>query len=260
MNVAKIFPFRRLVSAPRVRLVCLPYAGGAAALYHGWAKDLPSTIDVCPVELPGRGVRLREPLITDMAAMAEHIAAAIAELPGNLPLALFGHSMGARIAFEVGRLVERRGAGRFDGLVQLFASGSPAPGMRRNLHLDDPRPSAELDDDEFRQRLRQLGGTPRQVLEHDELMAHVLPIVRADFILIEEYRADPDARLSCPLTAFAGAQDPGAAEGDPAMVGWRQRTTGKTRIVGVDAGHFFLESHRADLLREIAHDLAPWLA
>jgi surfactin synthase thioesterase subunit len=253
MNLAKIFPFRRLVAAPRLRLVCIPYAGGAAALYRSWAKDLPSTIDVCPVELPGRGLRLGEPLITDMGAMAEHLAAAIAELPGNVPLALFGHSMGARIAFEVARRLERR-------VVHLFASGSPAPGMRRDLFLDDPRPTAELNDDEFRRRLHHLGGTPRQVLEHDELMAHVLPIVRADFVLIEAYSADPDARLSCPLTAFAGAQDPGAAEGDPAMVSWRQRTTGKSRIVGVDAGHFFLESHRADLLREVAHDLAPWIA
>lgn len=263
MNLAKIFPFRRLVSAPRLRLVCIPYAGGAAALYRSWAKDLPPAIDVCPVELPGRGLRLGEPLITDMAAMAEHIAAAIAELPGNLPLALFGHSMGARIAFEVGRRIEARDGrdGRVDGrLVHLFASGSPAPGMRRDLFLDDPRPSAELNDDEFRRRLHHLGGTPRQVLEHDELMAHVLPIVRADFILIESYRADPDARLSCPLTAFAGAQDPGASEGAPAMVSWRQRTTGKSRIVGVDAGHFFLESHRATLLSEVTHDLAPWLA
>jgi medium-chain acyl-[acyl-carrier-protein] hydrolase len=253
MNLAKIFPYRRLVTAPRARLVCLPYAGGAAALYRTWASGLPSAIDVCPVELPGRGARMGEPLIADMTPIADHLAAAIGELPDNLPLALFGHSMGARIAFEIAR--------RLDGRVaHLFASGSPAPGMRRDVSLSDPRPTAELSDDEFRQRLRELGGTPRQILEHDELMALVLPTVRADFILIEEYRADPDARLSCPLTAFAGADDPGAAAGDPAMIAWRQRTTGPSRIVGVDAGHFFLESHRADLLREIAHDLAPWLA
>jgi medium-chain acyl-[acyl-carrier-protein] hydrolase len=261
MNLSKIFPFRRLVSAPRLRLVCIPYAGGSAMLYRNWASGLPGTIDVCPVELPGRGVRLGEPLITEMAEMAAHLAAAIAELPGNLPLALFGHSMGARIAFEVGRRLDGGVDDRVDRrLVHLFASGSPAPGMRRDLFLDDPRPSAELNDDEFRRRLHHLGGTPRQVLEHDELMAHILPIVRADFILIEAYRADPEARLSCPITAFAGAQDPGAAEGDPAMVAWRQRTTGTSRIIGVDAGHFFLESHRADLLREVANDLSPWLA
>jgi medium-chain acyl-[acyl-carrier-protein] hydrolase len=231
----------------------LPYAGGGAALYRTWASGLPSAIDVCPVELPGRGARMGEPLIADMTAMAEHLAAAIGELPGNLPLALFGHSMGARVAFEVAR--------HLDGRVgHLFVSGSPAPGMRRNLSFVDPRPTAELDDDEFRQRLRELGGTPRQVLDHDELMAQVLPIVRADFILIEGYRADPDARLSCPITAFAGTDDPGASASDPAMVGWRQRTTGNSRIVGVDAGHFFLDSHRTELLREVAHDLAPWLA
>jgi surfactin synthase thioesterase subunit len=253
MNLAKRFPFRRHISAPRLRLFCIPYAGGAASLYRHWPDGLPSAIDVCPVELPGRGVRLGEPPISDMAAQCDGIAAAIEQLPGNIPIAVFGHSMGARIAFEVVR--------RLDGRVaHLFASGSPAPGMRRHVVLGDSRPAAELSDDEFKQRLRELGGTPLPILDNSELMAHVLPIVRADFILIEAYRPEPHLRVSCPITAFAGADDPGASATDAAMVAWQQRTSARSRIVGVPAGHFFLDSHRADLLREIAHDVAPWLA
>jgi len=254
MNLAKIFPFRRLVAAPRLRLVCIPYAGGAAALYRSWAKDLPSTIDVCPVELPGRGLRLGEPLITDMTAMAEHIAAAIAELPGNLPLALFGHSMGARIAFEMARRLDRR-------VAHLFASAAPGPGLRRprpgNVH---PRPVSELTDDEFKQRLRSLGGTPPQVLANDDLMAHFLPILRADFLVIEHYRVDPALRISSPITVFTGAADHGITASDPVVHAWRDRTTARARIHQVDAGHFFLDTHRADLHREMLVDLAPWLA
>jgi surfactin synthase thioesterase subunit len=188
-----------------------------------------------------------------MAALADGIAAAIGQLPGNIPIALFGHSMGARLAFEVARRIDGR-------VAHLFASGSPAPGMRRHVDLGDPRPTAELSDDEFKQRLRELGGTPRQILENDELMAHVLPIVRADFLLIEAYHPEPHLRVSCPITTFAGADDPGASATDPAMVAWAQRTAARCRIIGVPAGHFFLDSHRAELLREIAHDVAPWLA
>jgi medium-chain acyl-[acyl-carrier-protein] hydrolase len=253
MNLAKVFPFRRLVRDPRVRLLCFPYAGGAALLYRQWSDGLPPGIELCPVELPGRGVRLGEAPVSDMSALCDGVVAAIDALPDNIPIALFGHSMGARIAFEVARRLDGR-------IAHLFASGSPAPGTRRNVVLDDPRPTAELSDAEFKQRLRELGGTPHRILDDDDMMAYVLPTLRADFVLIESYRPEPQHRVSCPITVFAGADDPGGSATDAEMIAWEQRTTARCRIIGLDAGHFFLGSHRAQLLREIAHDVAPWLA
>jgi medium-chain acyl-[acyl-carrier-protein] hydrolase len=256
MNFATVFPFRQpsAQGAPRLRLVCFPFAGGTAALYRRWRDALPATVEVCAVELPGRGLRIDEPPISDIARLCDESIAAVDELPGNVPIALFGHSMGARIAFEMAR--------RLDGRVaHLFASAAPGPGLRRqrpgNIH---PRPVSELTDDEFKQRLRFLGGTPPQVLANDDLMARFLPVLRADFLVIEHYRVDPALRISSPITVFTGAADHGLTASDAAVHAWRDRTTAWARIHEVDAGHFFLDTHRTDLHREMLVDLAPWLA
>jgi len=251
MTSSRAFPFRRGQAQPRLRLVCVPYAGGAAALYRAWRDLVAPAIEVCAVELPGRGVRFREPPISDMARLCDDLAAAIEPLLDGVPLAIFGHSMGARVAFELAHRFDRR-------VAHLFASGSPAPGIQ--LHhgtAGDRRPTAQLDDDAFKQRLRELGGTPPEILANDELMARVLPVVRADFVLLEQYHVDPQSRLSCPITVFAGRDDSRAPP--TAAVAWALRTTAASRIVELDAGHFFLESHRSRLLREIERDLASTL-
>jgi surfactin synthase thioesterase subunit len=252
LNHVKVFPFRKQLAQPWIRLVCLPYAGGAASLYRPWPTRLAPGIDVCPVELPGRGVRLGEPAALDMAALCDGLIQAIEPLLDGTPLALFGHSMGARIAFEL--------AYRLDGrIARLFAAGAPAPGIRlRYGAAGDGRPTAQLTDPEFKQRLRELGGTPTEILDDGELMARVLPIVRGDFTLVERYQVDPSTRVSCPITVFAGRSDPAGAPA--ATAAWQLRTTASCRVVELDAGHFFLESHRDVLLREVLHDLAPLLA
>jgi medium-chain acyl-[acyl-carrier-protein] hydrolase len=250
-NPAHVFPFRKQLAQPRLRLVCLPYAGGSASLYRPWPTRLAPGIDVCPVELPGRGLRFDEPAVRDMASLCDALIPAIEPLLDGTPIALFGHSMGARIAFEL--------AHRLDGrITRLFASGAPAPGVRlRYGATGDPRPTAQLSDAEFTQRLRDLGGTPTEILDNRELMERVLPVVRGDFMLVERYQVDPSIRVACPITVFAGIDDPGATPA--AAVAWELRTTSSCRLVEIDAGHFFLDSHRDFLLRQITHDLAPHL-
>jgi surfactin synthase thioesterase subunit len=186
-----------------------------------------------------------------MTRLCDGLTAAIKSLPDDVPMAMFGHSMGARIAFEVSR--------RFEGrVVHLFASGSPAPGARpRYASPRDARPTAQLTDLELKQRLREMGGTPSQILANDDLMIRILPIVRADFTLIEQYRIEPQARISCPVTVFAGVDDPGAPPS--AAAAWELRTSATCRMVELETGHFFLESHRASLASEIAMDLAARL-
>jgi surfactin synthase thioesterase subunit len=245
MNLAKVFPFRRKVVEPRLRLLCLPFAGGASSLYRAWPRALPS-IEVWPVELAGRGVRADEPPVADVTELCDDLAAAIDQLT-DLPLALFGHSMGARIAFELAR----RSIGR---VVHLCASGSQPPDARPRYGGGDTRPTAQLTDAELTQRIAPLGGTPQAILAEDELMQRALRIVRADLVMIEGYRIGPDARVACPITVLAGLHDPIA----PPLVaaGWQRRTMAASRMVELDAGHFFLGSHRAEVIREIVRDLA----
>lgn len=251
MTPAKIFPFRKPLAQPRLRMLCFPYAGGAAALYRAWPSLLAPAIDVCPVELPGRGVRTLESPIRAMAPLCDSLAAAIAPLL-DVPTAVFGHSMGARIAFEIALRFPRQ-------IIHVFASGSPPPGARpRFTQLTDRRPTIELTDRELTQRLRELGGTPPEIIDDTTLMARLLPAVRADFELIEAYRGTPSDRLACPITVFAGLDDAGAS---PAVAaGWELRTTARCRLLELEAGHFFLDTHRDALVRQIAHDLAPHLA
>lgn len=250
MDPAHLFPFRKQLAQPWLRLVCLPYAGGAASLYRPWPTRLAPGIDVCPVELPGRGLRFGEPMPRDMATLCDVLVPALERLLADgTPLALFGHSMGARIAFAL--------AHRLDGrITRLFASGAPAPGVRlRYGATSDQRPTSQLTDAELTQRLRDLGGTPTEILEHAELMERVLPVVRGDFVLVEQYQVDPSIRVSCPITVFAGVDDLGATPA--AASAWQLRTTSSFRLVELDAGHFFLDSHRDLLLREIMRDLGP---
>jgi medium-chain acyl-[acyl-carrier-protein] hydrolase len=250
--LARIFPFRRKAEQPRLRLLCFPYAGGSAALYRPWVQQLAPAIDVCPVELPGHGLRFAEPAARDMRSLCDGLAPAIAQLCDGVSLAVFGHSMGARVAFEIARRFAR-------DVVQLFASASAAPGERVNHDLPSrSRPTSQLTDAEFRQRLGELGGTPPEILAEDDVMNRILPVVRADFLLIEHYQVDPLARVVCPITAFAGRDD--ASASPAAMAAWQPRTTAAFRLVELDAGHFFLDSRRAVLLDEIVRDLAPRFA
>jgi medium-chain acyl-[acyl-carrier-protein] hydrolase len=246
MNPTKVFPFRGNVADPRLRLLCFPFAGGASSLYRAWPRALPS-IEVWPVELPGRGVRADEPSCSDMTELCDGLVAAIDQVE-DLPLALYGHSMGARIAFELARRLSGR-------VVHLFVSGSQPPGVRPRYGGKDIRPTEQLTDAELiAQRIVPLGGTPPEILAEPDLMQRALPIVRADMVLLDGYRVDPEARTACPITVLAGLHDPIAP---PAVAaGWQRRTAAAWRMVELDAGHFFLDSHRADLIREIVRDLA----
>jgi medium-chain acyl-[acyl-carrier-protein] hydrolase len=249
-NFVKTFPFRKVLANPRFRMLCFPYAGGSASLYRTWPQRLGPAIDVCPVELPGRGVRILEPPINAMSTLCDHLAAMIEPLL-DVPTVLFGHSMGAQIAFEI--------ALRFDGrIAHLFASGSPAPGATSGfVRICDHGPTMQLSDGDLKQHLLELGGTPPAVLGDSELMTQILPVVRADFILIESYRPATQARLSCPITVFAGMDD---ARTFASATTWELRTGDRCRVVELQAGHFFLDSHRDTLFREIGCDLECRLA
>jgi medium-chain acyl-[acyl-carrier-protein] hydrolase len=235
---------RPSAAAAALRLFCFPYAGGGASVYQRWTETLPPSIEVCPVQLPGRERRIGEPAFTSVDAMVRAMVPALRPFM-DLPFALFGHSMGALVAYEAARAL--RGAGAEP--VRLFVSGRRAP------VVPDPAPPLHaLPDAAFADELRRLGGTPEELLANREIMEMLLPTLRADMAVCETYRHLPAAPLACPVSALGGVDDPelGTAELDP----WGRETAGAFTRRLFPGGHFFVNTARAQVLRAVAADLA----
>jgi surfactin synthase thioesterase subunit len=219
-------------------LVCFPHAGGTANYYRNWAQAFPGFAELLVVQYPGREDRLGDALIDDMRELADAVAEdVLAKVRG--PVALFGHSMGSLVAFEVA--VRMRAAGREP--THLAASGQHAPGLRRptSLHL--------ASDDELLADITELGGTSDELRRFPELLEMVLPVVRNDYKVIETYRPT-SSTLSCPVTGLhsVGDRDVGA-EG---VQRWRERTTGDFARHVFPGDHFYVNDHRDALLGVLA--------
>lgn len=226
------------------RLICFPYAGGAAAIYQDWSNKLPSSIEVHSVQLPGHGNRLSEPLFKRIEPLVESMAEDLMPyLEGSF--AFFGHSMGAIISFELAHLLSRE---HKPGPAHLFLSGRPSP----HLTKEEP-PTYDLPDPEFIEELRRMQGTPNGVLEHPELMEVLSPILRADIEICETYEYEPRPPLDCPITAFGGLQDEEVSREQ--LEGWRDYTTSSFTVRMFPGNHFFLHNSAPVLLRMIAQDL-----
>lgn len=226
-----------------LRLFCLPHAGGSAVFYRPWAEAVGPAVEVHAVQYPGRADRLTEPMIGDAHRLARTIAGAMAPLLDR-PAALFGHSMGAVLAYEVARLLQERGTPP----VHLFVSGARPPHDR-----DDER-IAERDDDGVIEALAELGGTDAEVLRDREMRELVLPYVRNDFALIESYRHDPEPVLTVPVTVLIGDSD---SHVDPDVAGrWREVTDAEPFALRVWPGdHFYLVPRQSEVIAEVLRAL-----
>jgi surfactin synthase thioesterase subunit/SAM-dependent methyltransferase len=248
-EAAAWLPHYRAAPGAAMQLFCLPFAGGSAAYYRAWRRHLPAGIELCAIELPGRGTRLGEPPAADAvglaAAMADALRPAIRER-----FALFGHSLGALLGYLLAQALRAR-----HGLApaHLFVSGRHAPhrpGLRPHRHgLEDAALAAELEG---------LGGMAPEILASPELMALLLPILRADFRLTELH-AEPAGTppLAVPMTALVGAADEEVPVGE--MAAWREVAGAGFELAVLPGGHFYLsdEAARAVLLRRIVRTLAP---
>ena len=225
----------------RLRLFCLPYAGGSAGAYLPWAAMAGQTLTVCPLEPPGRGTRFHEPLILDPDTMVERMADAVEHHAWDRPYVLFGHSLGGLMAFELTRALRRRG---LPLPAHLFISATMAPSVRRADVWDDA-----CTDGTLLSRLAAYQGTPREVLEDTQLMALLLPVIRADFGVLARYRYWQELPLPVAITVLAGRNDPHThAAGIEA---WQAQTELPLELQWFEGDHFFLRPLARDVLSAI---------
>lgn len=220
--------FAPTLGSEPLRLLCFPYAGGGASTYRSWASWLPSDVALCPVQLPGRETRMKEPAIGSLPALIELLVRETAQLRRGR-FAFFGHSLGGLLAFELTRALRRRGE-RLP--AQLFVSACRAPQL-----VEDERTLATLDDGAFVAALRTFEGTPDRVLEDPELLPLLLPTLRADFGLREGYACAEESPLPLPIAVFGGEDDAHVAISS--LFAWRLHTSRSFSLTRFAGGHFY---------------------
>jgi len=230
----------------RLRLFTFPYGGGGASIFKEWSNALPDEIEVCPVQLPGREDRSRETPCTKMSSLIHELTTALTSF-ADLPFAFFGHSMGALIAFELARqLGSIRGR-----LLHVFVSSCRAAhtftgGLGRHL----------LSDSQLVHEMRRLG-TPEQVLHNNDLLSYVLPVMRADFELVDTYSYTPGLPLHCELSAYGAAADVEVSTDD--LLSWSQHTDAGFHVRVFEGNHFYLRTRVPSLIAAILTDMVGHL-
>ena len=228
------------------KLICLPHAGGSASFFFPVSRALSPDIDVVAIQYPGRQDRRREPFVDNLTELAQKIFDVLSPWDTSLPVALFGHSMGASLGFELARLMERKA-----GVVpaHLFASGRRAPSRHRHetVHLRDDK--GLLAD------VQTLNGTDARVFGDDEMLQMMLPAIRADYRAAETYTYQPGEPLHCPITAFTGDNDPKVTIDEARS--WAEHTTGAFDLTVFPGGHFFLATQQPKILATITERLVP---
>jgi medium-chain acyl-[acyl-carrier-protein] hydrolase len=214
----------------RVRVVCLPHAGGSPTAFRPWAELLPPDFELLAVRLAGRGSRVDEPLATRVADIVEPLALALEPLLDSSRVVVFGHSLGALLAFE---LVHELGRRQLRAPELLVVSGRTAPGTGRTLRLHE-LPDRQL----IREVQRIYGGIPREILVEPDMLARMLPVLRADLAVNETHRISEPAPIDPAILALGGAEDPHVTPTELQM--WRSRTRGRFESAQFPGGHFYL--------------------
>ncbi|WP_198263825.1 thioesterase II family protein [sulfur-oxidizing endosymbiont of Gigantopelta aegis] len=235
--------------AARIRLFCFPYAGGGAHIYFPWQAQLPDWIEVCAIQLPGRGMRFADSPYSHHQPIVEQVFDVIKDYMDK-PYAIFGHSMGALLAYELAQTIAQSALANPE---HLFISG------RRAMHLQSSSKAIyDLPDKELMTELRQLNGTPAEVLANQELMNLLLPVLRADFKLCDTYEYNEQYKpLNINITTFEGQQDH-KAQGER-MTAWKELTHGNVSSVKLAGDHFFIHSQEKQLLTLLKDQLQTFL-
>lgn len=222
------FRVLRAAPQPRVRLVCFHHAGGSAAVFQDWVRDLPPAIELWAAELPGHGARWREPVVPRLEPLATAMAPLLARA-ANAPMTLFGHSMGAVLAYAVAQRLRDTPVA---AAMRLLVAGACAPSVTRAGSMVH-----ELPDEALLLYLAAIGGTPQELLANRELMRQALPAIRADYAAVETWRPQQDIPLEIPIEALGGRED--ANVPPDALAAWEAHTQGPFSLRWFSGGHFF---------------------
>jgi surfactin synthase thioesterase subunit len=225
------------------KLFCLPYAGGSATVYNKWVKFLDKSIELKPVELAGRGKRYSQPFYNDVNEAVDDILKTICSEIEDSDYAIFGHSMGNLLTYELLNKLENQG---YKDPEHIFFSGRCPPHIikkRQNLYL--------LPDEEFKECILSIGGTSEEIFESEELCNIFIPVLKADYRIVEEYVYSPEHnyKFNCPITALSGNEDEGTSLKD--MLEWEQHAIKGFNNLQFDGGHFFIHTQMQNVIEVI---------
>lgn len=240
-------PWRNITRRIRLRLLCLPYAGGSASAFRNWGAALPEGIEICPVELAGRGSRFQEAPCRDLGRLVRDLLNELRPLL-DVPFAIFGHSMGALITYQLALGLRKH---NLPGPVQLFLSGRRAPHLTSSV-----RSFHNATDPELLGYLQTLNGIPEVILKSTDLLSMILPVFRADLEMINTYTHQNELPLDCPICALAGIEDPSTTIEE--VQAWRAHTApSKFSFYLLPGDHFFLK--RPEFMRTMCGRLEQLL-
>ncbi|PYG89067.1 surfactin synthase thioesterase subunit [Ruminiclostridium sufflavum DSM 19573] len=233
----------------RIKLFCVPYAGASSMVYSKWKKGLADFIELQEVELPGRGRRYSSPFCGNIDEAVEDIIKQIeSKISDGGKYAFFGHSMGTLIVYE---LVNRIKEVYDSEPVHIFFSGRNSPDIKvenKVVHT--------LSDEEFKFELNKFGGIPDQIFENEELAKIFIPILRADYKLIDTYNyAKKKTKLNTDMTVFYGTED---AYIKSDIKSWEKYTTRRCDFIEYEGGHFFINTYMKEIICDINNILASY--
>jgi medium-chain acyl-[acyl-carrier-protein] hydrolase len=231
---------------PAFRLICIPYAGAGVSIYHKWSESLPPAVQVCALQLAGRDTHIGVPPFTRVAALVDWLVGSLDPYL-DLPYAIFGHSMGGLVGYELARALR---AANKPSPLHFFVSACRAPGrpVRR-------WPMHHLPEDGFVRELRaRYNGIPDIIFQDEDLLRLFLPVLRADMEMVETWRESESDAFDFPVTAFGGIEDTEIARED--LEPWRKRTTRGFDLNMIEGNHFFVNTARSEVLRIVSDRLA----
>lgn len=229
----------RVQEAAKVDLICFPFAGSGASIFYPWEKILDSRINVYAFQAPGREDRIGEDLIQDLNNLTKQASAEIFKTIGSRPFALFGHSLGAVIAFEVTKILEKLSKNP----QLLFVSGRQPP----HLSLKMP-PISGLSDSELLKGLLNLNGTDPEILAHPDLLEIILPIIRSDFKMGENYLLPiNDEKVQCPIVTIGTIDDPWLDLNEIAE--WKYFTLKQCHVEILSGDHFYVKNNFIEVIQ-----------
>lgn len=229
-----------------MNLFCLPYAGGSESIYYSWRKFLDPSINLHPIKLKGRGKRFNEDHYNSLEEAVDDIYASLKNLIINEDYAIYGHSMGSLLAYELYYKIMKNNLRK---PKHIFFSGYKAPSMireRENIY--------ELPDYEFMKRIIEIGGTPEELLKNEELSNLFIPIIRNDFKIIENYiYKEKSERIKCDVSILNGRQDDITLE---EILAWKDHIDLKSKFYDFDGNHFFINSNACNIVNIINNTLS----